>query len=37
MLNIYLNYIGLVTNGKTLQVIEYTLFAEMMLLVVSYG
>ena len=36
MLNIQLDYIGLVTNRKTLQVVEYTLFAEVMLLVVSY-
>ena len=35
MLDIRLDYIGLVANGKTLQVVEYTLFAEIMLLVVS--
>ena len=37
MLDIYLDYISLVANRKTLQVVEYTLFAEMILLVVSYS
>ena len=36
MLNVRLDYIGLVANGKTLQVIEYILFAKVMLLIVSY-
>ena len=35
MLDIRLDYIGLVANGKTSQVVEHTLFAEVILLVVS--
>ena len=37
ILDIRLNYIGFIANRKTLQVVEYTLFAEMILLVVSCG
>ena len=37
MLDVYLDYIGLVTNRKTPQVVEYMLFAEVMLFVVSYS
>ena len=37
MLDIYLDYISLVANRKTLQVVEYILFAKIILLVISYG
>ena len=36
MLDVRLNYIGFIADRKALQVIEYTLFAKVMLLVVSY-
>ena len=35
MLDVRLDYIGLIANRKTLQVIEYILFAKIILLVVS--
>ena len=37
MLDVRLDHIGLVANRKTSQVIEYTLFAKMILLVISCG
>ena len=37
MLDIQLNHVGFIANGKTSQVVEHTLFAEIILLVVSCG